>query len=103
MTYQPELSVCYWAVHLRFEKQQVATVDAAGVVTVHALGSADITATIREEIHANSPGIGGLPAKLVHRYSFGEAPGSTVADSVGTAAGLLQLSAATLTAQVNSY
>jgi hypothetical protein len=70
----------------------VATVDAAGVVTAHTLGSADITATFQGKKSTQTVQIvAGVPAKLVHRYSFSEAPGSTtVADSVGTANGILK-------------
>ena len=70
----------------------VATVDAAGIVTAHALGSADITATYLGKKSTQTVQVQAAPpAKLVHRYSFGEAPGSTtVQDSVGTANGIIK-------------
>jgi len=70
----------------------VATVDAAGVVTARALGTANITATYLGKTSTQTLQVlPGIPAKLVHRYSFNEAAGSTtVQDSVGTANGLIK-------------
>jgi hypothetical protein len=70
----------------------VATVDAAGVVTTKTVGTVDITATYQGKTAVQTLKIlGAPPAKLVHRYSFGESVGSTtVKDSVGTADGIVK-------------
>jgi len=70
----------------------IATVDATGLVTSKALGSVDITATYQgKKATQTLKVLSTPPAQLVHRYSFGEAVGSTsVKDSVGTAHGTVK-------------
>lgn len=70
----------------------IATVDANGLITARGAGTVTITGTYGGKQGTQSLQIlGAPPAKLVHRYSFGEAPGSTtVRDSVGTANGTVK-------------
>jgi hypothetical protein len=81
----------------------VATVDVNGYVTAVAAGSAQIIATYAGLSATNTITVTAPPATaLVHRYSFNETGGTNVADSVGTAHGVLAGNGATLDAgQVN--
>lgn len=70
----------------------VATVDTNGIVTAVALGTAEISANYQgKKASQTVQVVANLPAKLVHRYSFGETVGSTtVKDSAGTADGVVK-------------
>lgn len=72
--------------------EAVATVSATGVVTATGVGTATITAVYGGKLGTHTLQVLPTPPTvLVHRYSFGEAAGSTtVADSVGTAHGTVK-------------
>jgi len=75
----------------------VATVDANGYVTAVAVGTAKIIANYNGLSATNTINVTAPPATtLVHRYSFNENGGTTVADSAGTANGTLAGNGATL-------
>ncbi|MFO1514652.1 MAG: Ig-like domain-containing protein [Verrucomicrobiota bacterium] len=68
----------------------IVTVDANGYVTAVATGSAKIIASYNGFSATNTITVTAPPAtSLVHRYSFNEEGGTTVADSVGGANGVL--------------
>lgn len=73
------------------DNENVATVDAAGVVTGVGPGSAQITATYLGQSDVVTVKVvvpARPPATIMHRYQFSEAPGAvTAADSVGAADG----------------
>jgi Bacterial Ig-like domain (group 2) len=73
----------------------VFTVDANGIVTAVGAGSATLTATLGS---FTSPPltvtVGPVTATLIHRYSFSETSGSTAHDSMGSADGTLNGTAA---------
>lgn len=79
----------------------VATVDKAGLITAVQVGTADITATFDGKQAKQTVTVKDLPsAKLIHRYSFSEAPGTTtVKDSAGTADGTVKGQGADFTGQ----
>lgn len=70
----------------------VATVDTNGVITAKAAGTVQITATyLGKQAAQTLQLLAAPPAKLIHRYSFNEAVGSTtVKDLVGTADGIVK-------------
>ena len=74
----------------------VATVDTNGLVTAVGQGSATLTATVGAFNSTNSITITVNPVtpNLVHEYKFNESSGTTAADSVGSANGILNGDAA---------
>jgi hypothetical protein len=74
----------------------VATVDVNGVITARAGGSTTITASYSGKNSSQPLTVVEKPTVLAHRYSFSEASGTTVADSVGTANGTISATGVTL-------
>jgi hypothetical protein len=68
----------------------VATVDANGAIKALKVGSAQIIASYGGLKGTNTITVAAPPAtQLLHRYSFSETSGTTIADSVGTAHGTI--------------
>lgn len=74
----------------------VATIDAAGVITALSIGNTTIKADYGGKTDSKSLTVLVKPTVLAHRYSFSETSGTTVADSVGAANGTLSAAGATL-------
>lgn len=83
----------YFGVTRTSSNTNVATITAAGVVTIVNLGTTTLTSSyggLTNNFLLTVVEPPRLPAILAHRYSFGEAPGATiVTDSVGAANGTL--------------
>ena len=74
----------------------VATVSATGIITAKGIGTTTITANYGGKSDSKPINVTVKPTVLAHRWSFNEASGTTVSDSIGTANGTLSASGATL-------
>jgi hypothetical protein len=74
----------------------VATVNASGLITAKGIGTTTITASYGGKSDNKPITVTVQPTVLTHRWSFNEASGTTVSDSVGSANGTLSASGATL-------